>query len=112
MTTEVMPISEEIKQAYLSRKRMLRVRVRRGFDPFYTYHIFNVPEDTETQTFIRLTARVFEMPELEAVLLDQAGDAIVPCRTIADVCRSFGTTLTVAHLKPLIPLVQTCDAPS
>lgn len=109
MIGRTLPVSDELKEAYLAQKRMMSLKIYKGFDPFYSYHIFNVPETMATENVIRLAARVFEIPQLEAVLINSTGDTIVPCQTIADICRRFGTTLTVAHLKPIIPIVESYE---
>lgn len=106
MISQTIPVSDELKEAYLAQKRMIQVKIYKGFDPFYTYYVFNIPEASSTEKVIRLAARAFEIPQLEAVLINSTGDAIVPCQTILDTCRRFGTTLTVAHLKPIIPVVE------
>lgn len=112
MISRIIPVSDELKDAYLAQKRMIQLRIYKGFDPFYVYHIFSVPESSSTEKVIRLAARAFEIPQLEAVLINSTGDTIIPCQTILDTCRRFGTTLTVAHLKPIIPIIENYEVQS
>lgn len=104
-----LPVSDEIKTRYLEKSATVQLTVRRGFDPVAAYTYFRVPGDMDSQKFRVLCAKEFQIPELECVLLNSAGDQITPCESVGQMAARWGSEIWVAQMKYIVPTVRAYD---